>query len=1159
MKNQILYLHVGAPKTGTSSIQSFLTLNHEILREKGVLYPYPQTFFQSFQTSSGNGNFLCRTDSEYDKSISDRRLEKLAMYDLKILLSTERLFIEERETFEEISQIFNHVKVIFYVRRQDNLIQSGMLQDIKNSKLTSIYPSDYEAPAYLPYLECLSAIFGKKNIIVQPYEKQQFSGDNIYADFLQKIGLSLTDEYQMPVKNVNPSFNLKYAQLKGILNSLPFGEQILRETFVEALWELSAQEESREPFSDIKLFPPAQRLEIIRKCEKDNVKIATEFLSRNDGKLFYDPLPDINEKWEPVDQLSLETVVKSFGYLFVQQQLQWDENSKAIEESSSIQLEQKLSATLGEVRGLKQRLNGLDQTIKLQNETLRSNEKQLAIIRSSKIWRLNKLFNVFSLKKIKLKLAERSLLKRVIKSGFFDEAYYLENNPDLISSGINPLKHFLLYGGLEGRNPGKNFDSMFYLDTYPDVRKAKLNPLIHYLDHGIYENRKILPKGIYRRFFNRESFLLQKLKTLQYFLNSGAQINLACEKPEISIILVLYNKAELSLACLQSIVKYADVPYEVIIVDNNSIDETVSLLDCVKGAKIIRNKKNLHFLEGCNQALEHVCGSKVLLLNNDAELMENSLSSAYNVFQEVPACGAVGAKIILPDNTLQEAGSIIWRDGSCLGYGRGESSLAPEYNFRRIVDYCSGAFLLTKTSLFREHRGFDARFKPAYYEETDYCLWLQEQGKHVVYNPETVIRHFEFGSAGQGNAVRIQQENRKKFVEKHKLQLSLHFASLPSNVLKGRFAASQARKKKILYIDDRIPHSNNGAGYPRSNKIIRLLVELGYQLTIFPNMFPDEENWTEAYRDIDPSVEIVTGIGVEGFSSFIEERNEYYDFVWVSRPHNMQKLIQHLEGYRKSFKIIYDAEAIYAERDLLKSKLDGDDLEKDNINELINAELELCKQADIILAVSEIDAKKIKICGVDNVMVLGHALDVKSSKKSFGDRRGLLFVGNLNDEDSPNVDSVLWFVNEILPLVRQQIPGIELHIVGSSQADSIKAIRSDGVTVHGRVDDLSDFYNTCRVFVAPTRFAAGIPYKIHEAASFGLPVVATRLLANQLDWKHKEHLLAAEANANDFVDQLINLHENSNLWESVQNNAYKIIEAEFSTAAYKITLDSIFN
>jgi GT2 family glycosyltransferase len=659
--------------------------------------------------------------------------------------------------------------------------------------------------------------------------------------------------------------------------------------------------------------------------------------------------------------------------------------------------------------------------------------------------------------------------------------------------------------------------------------------------------------------YDKSEYLKQKQHTFQKFLQSGEKLIFPQNKPELSIILVFHNQAELSFSCLQSIIKYAAIHYEVIIVDNNSLDDTALLLNKIEGATIIRNNENLHFLKACNQALPHVRGKYLIFLNNDAEIIKDTISSAMQTITENSKCGAVGGKIILPDGKLQEAGSIIWNDGSCLGYGRGQSPNQPEYNFKRITDYCSGAFLLTKTELLERHGGFDKRFVPAYYEETDYCLWLQEQGLNVIYDPKAVIRHFEFGSGISDTAIALQQKNQKVFYEKHKIQLTKHYKPNINTVLKARFAASQHNKKRILYIDDRIPHNNLGSGFPRSNTIIRCMVELGYQITIYPLNFPVEDNWDRAYMDIDPFIEISMEYGREGVSNFLQSRSNYYDVIWISRPHNMEFVKDDLQLISKECKIIYDAEAIFAERNIVKIQLEGKGINSKKAEDALNKELSLCEVADTVTAVSVTDARKFSKYGAKHVHVLGHTLNINLINTPFEDRKGLLFVGNLDNDTSPNVDSVLWFVNEILPLVREKLPEVEVYIIGSALSQKINTLNIEGVHILGRVDDLTRYYAQCRVFIAPTRFASGIPYKIHEAASYGLPVVSTSLLAQQLNWEDQEMLIAADPDKKDYAEKLIMLYQQKSLWKSIKGNSLAYVKNEMSFKRYKQTISSLLN
>lgn len=656
---------------------------------------------------------------------------------------------------------------------------------------------------------------------------------------------------------------------------------------------------------------------------------------------------------------------------------------------------------------------------------------------------------------------------------------------------------------------------------------------------------------------NKKIILTQKKDELESFLKSDYKLNFKEDEPILSIILVFYNRAELSLACLQSIKKYANIPFELIIIDNASQDGTKQLLQKIEGAVIVKNNENLHFNKACNQAIPYLKGKYTLFLNNDTELLQGSIINAYEVLRDEASCGAIGAKIVLPNGKLQEAGSIIRNDGSCIGYGKGQSPNLSEFNFMRTVDYCSAAFLMTRTKLFIDHGGFDIAFEPAYYEETDFCIWLQKQGLKVVYNPNIIIRHFEFGSGLRDVAIAHQKRNQQIFFNKHKALLSA-YSSPDSGTLNARFS-SQTKKKKVLYIDDRLPHKDLGSGFPRANEIIKLIHELGYQLTIFPLNYPNEEGWKASYRDINTRIEIIRWDGINGFSKHLKSRKTYYDFIWISRPHNLQVIKNMLKKIKVKAKIIYDAEAIFAEREINRLLLNGQKLNKIQYQSIIKKELDLTKFADEIIVVSDADADKFKSHNIKSVRVLGHTIKIQNDSKPYHERKDLMFVGNLDNDVSPNVDSIRWFTSEVWLIIKDQIPNLKLHVIGSCKSRFIQSIEIEGIYFHGRLQNLSTIYANSRLFIAPSRYAAGIPYKIHEAASFGLPVVASELLGEQLGWKHQDAIMLSKITPDEFANAVITLYKDEQLWGKIQINALSKIKSELSIKKYKNTIAHVLS
>jgi len=117
------------------------------------------------------------------------------------------------------------------------------------------------------------------------------------------------------------------------------------------------------------------------------------------------------------------------------------------------------------------------------------------------------------------------------------------------------------------------------------------------------------------------------------------------------------------------------------------------MLERIKGARIIRNQENLGFGPAFMHAVDAAAFEYLWFFNSDALLTDNGIEAALGNFVDTPGVGAVGGKILLADGRLQEAGLIIWSDGSAVGYGRDEPQ-KPQYTFRGSVDYCSAVFLI---------------------------------------------------------------------------------------------------------------------------------------------------------------------------------------------------------------------------------------------------------------------------------------------------------------------------------------------------------------------------------------------------------------------------------------------------------------------------------
>ena len=737
----------------------------------------------------------------------------------------------------------------------------------------------------------------------------------------------------------------------------------------------------------------------------------------------------------------------------------------------------------------------------------------------------------------------------------FDTAFYLEHNPDVAQAGVNPLWHFASVGWQEGRHPHPLFENAWYMTHNPDVAQALHNALRSYEMHGRDERRPFasglakfsladahqpaIDASDLRQLFRknlRQLFRKSAQRALEQFLIDGERITLpVATNPDVSVILVLYNHAELTFKCLKAMAGAMDVPTELIVVDNASTDPTRELLARVDGCRVFLQDQNLHFLHGANVGARQARGRHVLFLNNDTVLKPGSLEAACRLLDTQSDVGAVGGKIILLDGTVQEAGNIIWRDGICLGYGRGRWPADSEFQFQRDVDYCSGAFLMVRRELFERLAGFDPLFAPAYYEDTDLCMRIRAAGYRVVYEPRVELMRFESGSTpSQDAAMALMRRNRERFAFRHANALAALHWPVGSNTLMARMRPSPSGR--ILVVDDGVPLPSLGAGFPRACCLLQCLHEEGAFVTHYSLAFPDFDP-EEAAQALPREVEFVAGAGRAGMVAFLRSRQGYYDTVIVSRPHNMiffKESCGQVPGFLASTKLVYDAEAVFSIREATRREL----LEPNNIWSdpalQLAEELRLARDAATVFTVSEAEAQHFRRVGCPDVRVLGHTLHITPDEAGFDERRDFLFVGRLEEEEGPNADSMRWFVWEVMPRLDKLIgTAYAIDVVGSCGQALRQSLASPRVRFHGRVNDISGFYTSARVFVAPTRFAAGLPLKVHEAAGHGLPVVTTCLIADQLKWTDGVELLSA-ATPDAFARNCASVYREKGQWERLR-------------------------
>ena len=370
----------------------------------------------------------------------------------------------------------------------------------------------------------------------------------------------------------------------------------------------------------------------------------------------------------------------------------------------------------------------------------------------------------------------------------------------------------------------------------------------------------------------------------------------------------------------------------------------------------------------------------------------------------------------------------------------------------------------------------------------------------------------------------------------------------------GRPEAGTLAAPRVLFVDDQLPLPTLGAGNPRACRLLHELQRAGARTTHYPLGVP-EPDMAGAAKVLPAGLELIVGKDRPALAPFLQERCGQYDLVLVSRPHNMRQFLaccdEHVPHFLPATRLVYDAEAVVAPRESLRRKVLGLTSEPGAMELLLANEFALARRAATVLAVSEAEARRLRDAGCPDVRVLGHTLMPAPTQSSFDARQGILFVGHLGGDDTPNADSLRWFVQAIMPLLDRLIGNDwQLDLVGDCAPGLRAELESPRVRVHGRVEDPTAHNEGGRLFIAPTRFAAGIPHKAHEAAARGLPMVATRLIAGQLGWKEGAALLAADS-PDEFAQACAQLYRNRKLWERVRTDSLAEVARDCDPEAFR--------
>ncbi|MCL2309986.1 MAG: glycosyltransferase [Proteobacteria bacterium] len=618
----------------------------------------------------------------------------------------------------------------------------------------------------------------------------------------------------------------------------------------------------------------------------------------------------------------------------------------------------------------------------------------------------------------------------------------------------------------------------------------------------------------------------------------------ASTTPRVSILIPAYGEPLATFSCIKSVHEHTHgIAYEVLVLDDASPESLQEQLAGVEGVRFIRQPKNLGFLKNCNAGAKEACGEILVFLNNDTLVTNDWLIALVDTLEQALDAGLVGAQLCYPDGQLQEAGGIVFRDGSAWNYGRNDDPNQPEFHYSRDVDYCSGACIALSRKLWEQLGGFDERFAPAYYEDTDLAFQVRAVGKRVLYQPQARVIHFEGQTSGTDETQgvkRYQVINQQAFFDKWRAVLARH----PERYSDIRRAAEHGIHTRILVLDACMLTPDRDSGSLRMWHLLHLLAQPGRKVTFAAASLEYREPYVGRLQA--DGIEVLHLPYFNAVETILQSRGSEIDVVVLSRLEVAAQWLAAVRKWAPQAFVVYDTVDLHFLRTEREAEVQNSTTSRAQSEAQRKQELRLIRAADRAWVVSPVERELLAPLVPDaKVAVLSNIHEPKPVGRGFDERVGILFIGSFRHP--PNVDAMLWYGREVLPHVRQLLPGVVTTIIGGDLPAPVKALAADDVIVTGYIEDIEPYFAETRVSMAPLRYGAGVKGKVNQAMSYGVPVVVTSMAAEGMHLTDGcDALIADDAHA--FAEAIARVYQDEVLWNRLSSAGRANIEAHFSRA-----------
>ncbi len=738
--------------------------------------------------------------------------------------------------------------------------------------------------------------------------------------------------------------------------------------------------------------------------------------------------------------------------------------------------------------------------------------------------------------------------RRLDPCPLFDSAWYLARNPDLAEIDASPLLHYLQTGWREGRDPHPLFAADWYLAQNPEVARAGINPLVHFVTQGAVAGRSPHPLFDPGWYANDNPDPSRGPENALIDFLTSATGHARSPHPLFDSRWYLEHNPDVSESGINPLLHYLTIGASERR-DPHPLFDTNRYFEQAPDLPASRLDPLSHFIRvGAARGLDpHPLFDTRWYREKHPDILD-----ANPIIHYLTAGGLEGRdphplfsstwyrernRDILDANPLTHFVTNGWREG------RDPSPVFDvSYYLQQYPDVAASGVNPVADYLARGAR--DGR-NPSQDFDTN---WYR-----ATYNIDpwtNPLVHYVTEGAAAGYHV--------SEADAHALSAIRSSKSIPPPV--SRWAhwipdwqgdwstlslGSGADTDRILVIDWKPPTPDRDSGSYRMRMILEILVaaEPG-AIDFVGGRAAESVDYVEALE----AQGIKVMIGEEAALAHLMSHGGRYRAVWIARPELAERYLPMVRAFAAQARTLYDTVDLHwirFERGCAFHK-------KPEELQALSAryrriEMANAQAADVTIAITE-EERKILLSEDPElaVAVIPNIHPLYPCATPVAARQDLFFIGGFNH--IPNVDAVLYFTREIMPLVHEHLPDVRFHIVGSDMPESVLKLASTLVDPIGYVPDVAPWFAKSRIFVAPLRHGAGMKGKVGQSLSYGLPVVTTRIGAEGIGLTHEVDALIADDPV-AFAAAIQRLYTDTSLWERISAAGQDLIRRRYSPEA----------